>query len=218
MTIRIVYNLAMRTVSSERKRLDPVGTRSAILDAATELFCQKGYDGTSMNDIAAKAGVTKSLLQYHFESKDNLWVQAIATGFADFLAHVDEFLASDPTPERLCELMVARFKVFEQHPEVIRMLTWMTMSNAPIPEFAVDRATKLWARVNELALNSKDAQKTLERLLVTLAAIDGWMLMRTAYSKIIRHDFSAPDTNAMFLNALMRMVWNVDLAQTGDSI
>lgn len=208
----------MRTVSAQRKRLDPVGTRSAILDAATELFCQKGYDGTSMNEIAAKAGVTKSLLQYHFESKDNLWVQAIAAGFAGFLAHVDEFLANDPTPERLCDLMVARFRIFESNPEVIRMLTWVTMSEAPVPEIAVDRAAKLWKRVNELALNSNDGQKTLERMLVTLAAIDGWMLMRTAYSKIIRVDFAAQDANATFLNALMKMVWNVDLPQTGDQI
>jgi len=208
----------MRTVSSERRRLDPVGTRNAILEAATELFSRSGYDGTSMGDIATKAGVTKSLLQYHFESKDNLWTHVIASKLSDFLAHVDEFLASDPTPERLCELMVSRFQVFEQNPEAIRMLTWTAMSGAPVPEVAIDRAAKLWVRVNELALNSNDAQKTLERLLVTLAAIDGWMLMRTAYSNIIRLNLRTPETNSMFLKALMKMVWDVDLAQTGDSI
>lgn len=205
----------MRTVSSERRRLDPVGTRNAILEAAAELFSQKGYDGTSMNDIAAQAKVTKSLLQYHFETKDNLWVQVMAAQFGEFLVHVDEFLASDPTPDRLCELMVSRFRVFEKNPEVLRMLTWISLTNAPVPDIARDRATKLWSRVNELAQSSGNSEITLQRMLVTLAAIDGWMLLRNVYSNIISLDLKTEEANDMFISALMKMIWSRDPDQQG---
>lgn len=207
----------MRTVSSERRRLDPVGTRNAILEAAADLFSQKGYDGTSMNDIAVQAKVTKSLLQYHFETKDNLWVQVMVARFGEFLTHVDDFLASDPTPDRLCELMVSRFQVFEKNPEVLRMLTWVSLTNAPIPDVARDRASKLWARVNELARSSDNGQLTMQRMLVTLAAIDGWMLLRRAYSNISSFDLNTEEANAMYLSSLMKLVWNTDIPSTGET-
>ncbi|AEC02834.1 TetR/AcrR family transcriptional regulator [Parasphaerochaeta coccoides] len=43
-----------------------------ILTAATELFSQKGFDATSVNEIAALAGVNKALIYYYFPSKDAL--------------------------------------------------------------------------------------------------------------------------------------------------
>jgi len=198
----------MRTVSREKRRLDPVGTRKAILKAAADLFSLRGYDGTSMSDIAAKAGVTKSLLQYHFETKDNLWVQVMVDRFAGFLAHVDDFLASEPTPDRLCELMSSRFRAFEENPEVLRMLAWVSLSNAPIPEEARDRATRLWERVKGLAASSEDAELTYQRMLVTLAAIDGWMLMRHVYANISGGPLDSPDANQRYLSALLKLVWD----------
>ena len=37
-----------------------------------ELFTQKGYDGTSLREIAEKLGVTKAAIYYHFASKDDI--------------------------------------------------------------------------------------------------------------------------------------------------
>jgi AcrR family transcriptional regulator len=45
-------------------------TRDAVLDAARRLFTERGFDGTSMRDIAAEVGVTNAALYYHFPSKD----------------------------------------------------------------------------------------------------------------------------------------------------
>src|SRR5512145_3162065 len=102
--------------------------------------------------------------------------------------------------------MTSRFRVFEKNPEVLRMLTWVSLTNAPVPDIARDRASKLWARVNELAQSSGTSEITLQRMLVTLAAIDGWMLLRNVYSNIISLDLKAPEANDMFLSALMKLV------------
>lgn len=47
-------------------------TRNAILDAAAEVFDKRGFNGASLSDILAKAGVTKGALYFHFSSKEEL--------------------------------------------------------------------------------------------------------------------------------------------------
>jgi len=47
-------------------------TRNAILDAAAEVFDERGFSGASLSDILAKAGVTKGALYFHFASKEEL--------------------------------------------------------------------------------------------------------------------------------------------------
>ena len=48
-------------------------TRQRILDAAIRLFCQRGYHATSVREIVAAAGVTKPVLYYYFQSKEDLF-------------------------------------------------------------------------------------------------------------------------------------------------
>ncbi len=55
-----------------RKRKTPT-TAEKILAAAEQLFGQHGYDGTSMRDVAQKAGVNKALVFYHYGSKAELF-------------------------------------------------------------------------------------------------------------------------------------------------
>jgi AcrR family transcriptional regulator len=47
-------------------------TRDRILDAALDLFIEKGYDKTSLREIAEQLGFTKAALYYHFESKQDI--------------------------------------------------------------------------------------------------------------------------------------------------
>ena len=51
--------------------------REAILDAAKRLFLQKGYDGSSMDAIAAEAGVSKLTVYSHFTDKETLFAAAV---------------------------------------------------------------------------------------------------------------------------------------------
>jgi AcrR family transcriptional regulator len=49
-----------------------VSTRTRILDVALDLFVEKGFDGTSLREIAEKLGITKAAIYYHFASKDDI--------------------------------------------------------------------------------------------------------------------------------------------------
>ena len=48
-------------------------TEDKIFEAATEVFIEKGLDGSRMQDIADRAGMNKSLLHYYYRSKDRLF-------------------------------------------------------------------------------------------------------------------------------------------------
>ena len=48
------------------------GTKERILETALELFAQNGYLGTSMNDIAARLGITKAALYKHYAGKQEI--------------------------------------------------------------------------------------------------------------------------------------------------
>src|SRR5436190_17438294 len=73
---------------SERKR-------AAILAAATEVFLAKGYPGTSMDEIAARAAVSKQTVYKHFADKERLFTE-IVVGTVDKI--------SDPVYEEVLDL------------------------------------------------------------------------------------------------------------------
>ena len=55
-------------------RLSAPARREQLLDVALEVFAGQGFHGTSMNDIAEAAGVTKPVLYQHFDSKRDLYL------------------------------------------------------------------------------------------------------------------------------------------------
>jgi AcrR family transcriptional regulator len=70
-----------------RRKNDPAGTRARILEAAFDLFQVQGYNATSVQEIAAAAGVTGGALHHHFSSKKALGLAVIGERVA---AAVDE--------------------------------------------------------------------------------------------------------------------------------
>ena len=52
---------------------DPESTRTAVVNAAEQLFAEKGFAATSMRDISATSGVSHPLIHHHFGSKENLY-------------------------------------------------------------------------------------------------------------------------------------------------
>ena len=72
-----VENEAERTGPIRRRKNDPAGMRARILDTAFALFQDKGYNATSVQHIAAAAGVTGGALHHHFATKKALGLAVI---------------------------------------------------------------------------------------------------------------------------------------------
>jgi AcrR family transcriptional regulator len=92
----VIENTMART--GEQHRRPGSETRTEILRIALELFTAKGFEGTSIRDIAEALGTTKSSLYYHFANKDAI-VAALFGERRDeveaLVAWVDEQPASD---------------------------------------------------------------------------------------------------------------------------
>ncbi|ATF12741.1 TetR family transcriptional regulator [Brevibacillus sp. HB1.2] len=57
-----------------KRRLDGEKTKQHIVEKATELFSQKGYSATSIEDICQATGASKGSLYYHFKNKEQLFL------------------------------------------------------------------------------------------------------------------------------------------------
>ena len=61
--------------------------RQLLLDAARDLFAERGFKGTSTRDIADRAGVSEVMIFRHFGSKANLFQEAVVEPFTSFMRH-----------------------------------------------------------------------------------------------------------------------------------
>jgi AcrR family transcriptional regulator len=68
-------------------------TRQKVIDAASSLFFQKGFHGTSVRDIADKASVNVSLISYYFKSKQGLLEYAVTNYYEEYLKTLEGVMA-----------------------------------------------------------------------------------------------------------------------------
>ena len=90
--------------------------REYILEAATRLFSQKGYAGTTMRDIAKAVGVLPGSLYAHIEGKEGLLLEIVETGIDRFLA-VEETLSGDTPADRMRSAIKAHVAIVAENPQ-----------------------------------------------------------------------------------------------------
>ena len=85
----------------------PDNRRTLLLDEAARLFGARGYDSTSMRDIAAAVGMLPGSLYYHFPSKEDLLVAVYTIGMEQMLEAVQAATAGETDPWRRLEVAAA---------------------------------------------------------------------------------------------------------------
>src|SRR6478736_8222630 len=78
---------ASETGGARRGR--PGHDQETVLRRAIELFNQRGYDGTSMGDLARELGLTKSAIYHHVPSKSHLLAEALDEALDELTAAVE---------------------------------------------------------------------------------------------------------------------------------
>lgn len=128
-------------------------TRASILQAALEEFAERGFDGASTRDIAAKAGVHHALIKYHFNSKDELWRAAVTFLFERQAIDVNLGGPNDPRyPDRKAyAIAVIREVVLysARHPEHARLMVQETCRDSERFHWAADTFIKGTAQAAE---------------------------------------------------------------------
>jgi AcrR family transcriptional regulator len=106
-----------------RKRLTAEQRRDSILDAALEVFARRGFHGSSIDEIAQAAGVSKALIYEHFPSKRDLHVSLLERHVQEiFEALAVAAATSDPGEVRLRAGVDAFLEFVERRRDAFRML------------------------------------------------------------------------------------------------
>lgn len=87
-------------------------TRRRIIEAAVDLFSERGYPGTGLGDIIERAQMTKGALYYHFDSKEALAAEIVSEGSARLLATFDAI--SESSSPALESIIHGTFLVVDQ--------------------------------------------------------------------------------------------------------
>ena len=111
------------TEGTTRRRLSAADRRSAILAAALEVFSERGFYGASLEDVAARGGVSKALIYEHFDSKRELERALLEMHVHELLGRVTAAIASASTEEERLRAGVDSFLAFvEERPVAWRLL------------------------------------------------------------------------------------------------
>ena len=121
-----------------RRRAGRLASSGPIKEAAATLFLEKGYQGTSMDDIAGAARVSKQTIYTHFANKEDLFAQLVlgnSERVEDFVAGIEEALQGEDLEAALGRL-ARRYLGFVARSEVLRLRRLIIGEAARFPDLA----------------------------------------------------------------------------------
>ncbi|EKZ4777409.1 MULTISPECIES: TetR/AcrR family transcriptional regulator [Bacillota] len=106
----------------------PIGTEDQgqserIITAAFEIISTRGYANVSMRDIADKAGVVLSQLNYYFKNKEGLFKEVVRIMIGKYLQEIESSLVAEESPKERIKSLINYFrKMLKYNPELFRLL------------------------------------------------------------------------------------------------
>ena len=166
-------------VEKTRKKRDSQSSTKALLDAAIEIFAQRGPDAATVDEITRKAGLNKRMLYHYFGSKDKLYAAALRHIYEQFFS-LDISLAAMMMPvDELVRALVRQYHTFLLgHPSFVRLICYENLNRG-----RTVRGLKLGGQkapiitALQLALEKGQAEKQFRRcidvpeLLVSILAL-----------------------------------------------
>ena len=128
----------------------PQKKRAAVVEAAIRLFLDQGFDGTSMDDVAVKAGVSKPTLYRYFADKDAIYaaaVQATVDDVDQLLKLVAEELASDVHPKKELRRLAVKMLSALMRPDLLRLRRLVIAQADQFPEVGQNWFSQGFGRV-----------------------------------------------------------------------
>lgn len=98
-------------------------TRDKLLETAIELFAERGYSATSVDQLCRRAGIVKTAVYWHFGSKEGLLTAALDRVAGDWIEEIERSVYRTGDPQERLALAVAGLRrIVEERPELMRML------------------------------------------------------------------------------------------------
>jgi AcrR family transcriptional regulator len=115
-------------VPTHKPREGILNKKQNIIQAATHLFAEQGFEGTTTLQIAREADVTEPLIYYHFKGKDELFSHILETSFKEYFSRLEALEKHTGTQfQRIEALLGFHFQFVEEMPDE----TYIGVSNCP---------------------------------------------------------------------------------------
>lgn len=160
------------------RRRDASRSRESILDAAEQLFAAHGYEGTSLQDVGASAGVSRGTPSYFFRSKAELYRAVLERSFGQVRNAVksgrERALRSGEPPDVVLAGAVGEyFDFISGRPHFVRLLEWEALQGGgQLGELAPHLGAiheAVAAIADELGLGVEDRHQASQLVLSILA-------------------------------------------------
>ncbi|BBZ71597.1 TetR/AcrR family transcriptional regulator [Mycobacterium paraseoulense] len=135
-----------------RTRANGEQSRERILDAATEVATERGYEGTTISLVSKKSGLPPTSIYWHFADKDDLIAAVIERSFGRWLAALD-LPGGALVPGRVAELGTQVAKALLDAPDFIRLGLMLALERRPVEP----RAREMFLRVRDEAFRRFEA-------------------------------------------------------------
>lgn len=146
--------------------------RARIREAAAELFCATGYEGTSVATIAGQAGVTKAAVFYHYGSKAKLFEEVLDGYYARQRELFAEAVAGEGDPRaRVRRVVDVYFKHLVDNRRYLMLVISVLASDSPYSDHIEKSVTPLveWLRQEVQGAVPATGPSSIEHLYISLA-------------------------------------------------
>jgi AcrR family transcriptional regulator len=169
---------AREPAAAPRRRLSSGERRGRIEAAALVAFADRGYDATSVGDVAAAAGVTRTVMYDHFATKRALFLHVLGTQHELMLEAIASGITSEGPPQaRVRATVTAYLRFARDHPATRRLL----LDPVPSGDAELDEIVRGYVRARAAAISSllsgdlarAGVDRGSRRLPVVVAAVSG---------------------------------------------
>ncbi|MGR9047611.1 TetR/AcrR family transcriptional regulator [Halobacillus faecis] len=175
----------MPRTPQENERIRQLAKKN-ILEAAMELFINKGYHATSISDIAEQASISKGLLYNYFKGKEELLATMVDARVGEIINVMNQAKDIESQVEQLKHIIEGAIDNVFENPEVFRFyLHLQTQPEADhelikYSRFLIEESARLFEFQCEIfeKLGAKEARK---RSLYFSSTLQGIMLMISTY-------------------------------------
>lgn len=179
-----------------RRRVNGEASRQKILEAATEIAAERGYEGTSIGLVSARSGLPASSIYWHFKDKDALIAAVIDHSFEAWLASAASSDYDRRDDDELSAMMQRTARALQESSDFLRLGLMLTLER---------RAVEPTARRRFLDVRREALARTVStfgRLFPALGAAElsrlGTFAVAVADGLFINNEISGSDLVADF--------------------